>query len=232
MEQYSADLAKSLIAAQAEMKAVPKDAKGYNYTYQTLDDILNMARPVLARHGLVMLQQVTAATPGHVAIRTTLMHETGAAIADVAEIPIPTGKGMNEAQQAGSAITYLRRYSAAAILGVVSDKDDDGGGNVAGNGQKQEPTPPAQLLGANKALMINVHEIGTMLYGKEWESKRTDMSAAFGVTSSKDWTVEQAQRVLKGMAAKLAEAVKLAEKKQEPLLDAVDVSDGAYSGTA
>ena len=35
---------------------------------------------------------------------------------------------MNDFQVLGSAVTYLRRYSLSSILGVVTDKDIDAGG--------------------------------------------------------------------------------------------------------
>ncbi len=44
---------------------------------------------------------------------------------------IPQGvqlKGMNDFQVLGSAISYLRRYCISSILGIVSDKDTDAGG--------------------------------------------------------------------------------------------------------
>ena len=37
-------------------------------------------------------------------------------------------KGMNDFQVMGSAITYLRRYSLSSVLGLVTDKDTDAGG--------------------------------------------------------------------------------------------------------
>jgi hypothetical protein len=55
-------------------------------------------------------------------------------------------------QKAGSAITYLRRYSLTAILGVFSEDDDDG--NVAAHGsmkpkaEKPKPTMDKEMLTA------------------------------------------------------------------------------------
>jgi hypothetical protein len=46
-------------------------------------------------------------------------------------VAIPQGvqlKGMNEFQVYGSAITYFRRYAISSLLGIVTDKDTDAGG--------------------------------------------------------------------------------------------------------
>lgn len=138
-------IAKALIAVQGELRAVPKDAKGYNYRYQSLDDILNMVRPILTKNNLVLFQQVIIPQqPGNIALRTTIMHESGESLSDVAEIPIPSGKGMNEAQQAGSAITYLRRYSISPLLGIVSEDDDDAASVQPKQKQPTQSTPPPE----------------------------------------------------------------------------------------
>jgi len=39
---------------------------------------------------------------------------------------------MNDFQVLGSAITYIRRYALSSILGIITDKDNDGAG-------KQQP---------------------------------------------------------------------------------------------
>ena len=199
-------IAKALIKVQGELRAVPKDAKGYNYRYQTLDDILNMARPVLTANGLALVQQVT--TPehlGHVAVKTMLLHESGECIEDTAIIPIPQGKGMNEAQQAGSAITYLRRYSLSALLGIVSEEDNDGGAvqSKQQNGQRSQAKQEAPPI-TDKQLK-QLHAVGSKLYGKEWDTKRGEFSAAFGKKSSNEWTIEEAGKIINGMNKRLAE---------------------------
>lgn len=119
-------LIQALHSIQTELPAVPKNGNGYNYSYQTFEDIVLAVRPLLLANDVVMVQQVT--TPnnaGYIAVRTTLYHVSGELLTDVAEIPIPMMKGVNEAQQAGSAITYAKRYSIAALLGIIDQEDND-----------------------------------------------------------------------------------------------------------
>ena len=63
-------------------------------------------------------------------IDTILFHtETGETIKSSTAIPQDvTLKGMNDFQVLGSAVTYLRRYALSSMLGVVTDKDIDAGG--------------------------------------------------------------------------------------------------------
>ena len=45
---------------------------------------------------------------------------------------------MNEFQVYGSAITYFRRYAISSLLGIVTDKDTDAGGEQV-NSKKNQP---------------------------------------------------------------------------------------------
>ncbi len=54
------------------------------------------------------------------------MHESGEVVSERIVIPLAEEKGKTRVQCAGSTLTYLRRYSWAAILGMYSDEDSDG----------------------------------------------------------------------------------------------------------
>ena len=55
------------------------------------------------------------------------MHTSGQWMsATVSVIPMAGNKGTNEVQVFGSALTYMKRYALAAMLGVAGDEDDDG----------------------------------------------------------------------------------------------------------
>ena len=46
----------SLLKAQNEVTNPAKNAKGYGYKYATLDTILTLVKPILAKHGLGIYQ--------------------------------------------------------------------------------------------------------------------------------------------------------------------------------
>jgi hypothetical protein len=68
-----------------------------------------------------------------------LLHKSGQFIADTALLHLVK----DDPQAHGSAMTYLRRYSYMAILGLVADEDDDG--NAA-----SQPKPPSRTRSAGK----------------------------------------------------------------------------------
>lgn len=107
-------------AALAEMTVVHRDRTAdmgnYSYSYADLGSVLDMCRPILAQHGL-SLTQITG-TDG---VSTGFMHSSGQwCVYPPLRIP---SRG-NDAQSAGSAITYARRYSLLAALGIATEDDD------------------------------------------------------------------------------------------------------------
>lgn len=129
MEMQSAtigSLAKALAAAQAELSPATKNAQNPHLRnkYADITAVYEAIRAVLPKYGLAVAQTMEPTEKGYVTVRTTLLHESGEWISGVLAMPLPT-MGNNPPQQMGSAITYARRYSLSAIVGVVSEDDDD-----------------------------------------------------------------------------------------------------------
>ena len=121
------ELAVALSKAQAEMPAVPMNAvnKFLGNRYADLTTMIQTATPVLAKNGLSISQQPIS-LDGQVGVTTTLMHSSGQWIEDTISLPLGDQKGLTLAQVTGSIITYLRRYSYGAIIGLATDEDTDG----------------------------------------------------------------------------------------------------------
>lgn len=125
-----AKVAAALVAAQSEMRAVGRDRQNPHYknSYATLDNILETVRPVLAKHGLAVVQGASVPTTDvegrvvAVAVESVLVHASGEWIAESVVMPLDK---LNP-QGAGSAVTYGRRYSLSALLALATDEDDDG----------------------------------------------------------------------------------------------------------
>lgn len=96
------------------------------YKYLSLATLLKSIKPIFEKHGLSFTQKVTFDSQGDGrqllgTVETIIFDDTDQMT--VCEYPFfITG----DPQQVGSAITYARRYSLTAILGIFPDKDDDG----------------------------------------------------------------------------------------------------------
>ena len=132
------NIAAALAKVQAEIKNPIKNQinKGVQGSpkYANLEDTLqDYVRPVLTKHGMSVFQPIKTDDAGRVGVCTVLFHESGEFIeGDYAfcDVKIPTNSSgkeiLTQGQAIGVNITYLRRYSLNAALGINGDKDTDG----------------------------------------------------------------------------------------------------------
>lgn len=126
-------LSAAMAQAQGAFDSVTRDSTNPHFRskYASLAAIWDSIRPVLAKHGLAVVQFPKYAN-GVVELTTILMHgESGEWLSETSGAPI----GKADAQGVGSALTYLRRYSLSSVLGIVTEDDDDG--NAASAPAKQ-----------------------------------------------------------------------------------------------
>ena len=132
----------AIATAQGEMPAIPKDKTvdtgTFKYEYADLASILAAVRPVLAKHGLALVQRLENPSGGGPSIRTELRHADGGCIA----ASFPLGE-WSTPQQLGSSVTYIRRYALCAMLGIAAEEDDDGR-------QALVPDRPSRASGAEQ----------------------------------------------------------------------------------
>lgn len=126
------NLAKALAKFQADIKdpARDKDNPYFKSKYVALDGLLDAVRPVLATNGLSFIQSPVS-NGQDMGVATLLMHDSGEWIESD---PFMLHAVKNDPQAGGSAITYARRYSLSAVLGVAWDDDDDA--NMATKGHQ------------------------------------------------------------------------------------------------
>lgn len=132
------NIAAALCKVQAEIKNPIKNNTNNGVQgspkYANLEDTLSeYVRPVVTKHGISVFQSIKSDDNGRVGVSTTLLHESGEFIEGdyvYCDIVIPLNKYGNkiltEGQATGVCITYLRRYSLNAALGINGDKDTDG----------------------------------------------------------------------------------------------------------
>lgn len=132
------EIAKAFVKFQAEVKNPFNSTENsfFGNKYATLADVLNEVRPVMAKHGLSILQ-IPSIEKGMVCLTTLLLHESGEWIEPD---PLMMSVEKQNAQGIGSSLTYARRYSISAILGVASEDDDDGN-EASQPGKKPTPKP-------------------------------------------------------------------------------------------
>lgn len=157
------EICAALAKAQGEMSSVDTDSVNSHFknAYASLNNILRAIRPVLAAHGLSITQQLISDKEGNFAyMHTKLRHSSGQWIG--CRLKIVNQK--NDYHGLGSAITYLRRYSLCALLGISVGKDEDDDANEAVSYQQQqynEHHPRATL--SPSTIVITEEELDDLL---------------------------------------------------------------------
>ncbi len=130
MEPTTGKLAEALAKAQAEFKPIKKDKTAkvrmkaggeYSYSYADLSLVIDATKEALSRNGLAVTQPIEF-QGDRLVLHTKLLHSSGET--ESCFWPLPPAH--TPAQEMGSALTYARRYSISAILGVAPEDDDDG----------------------------------------------------------------------------------------------------------
>ena len=141
-----AAVATALAAAQGELTNIGKNKINPHLKsrYADIGDGLEVVRPILSKHGLAIVQTTQMNPDGGFFLMTRIIHKSGEWIEGAYPLPA-SGKS----QDIGSAITYARRYTLFALVGVAAaDEDDDGtdaqSAPIAAKRPAPRPAPPAK----------------------------------------------------------------------------------------
>lgn len=143
-------LCEAMASAQGEIRAALKDrtvkmkVKGregrpdydLSYTYADLAEVYEACREPLARAGIAIFQLPVNKHQGAVTVVTLLGHKSEQWVQGELTLNV---KDASDPKALGSAITYARRYALSAMVGVVTEDDDDAGAASQGKGKTQAP---------------------------------------------------------------------------------------------
>ena len=157
------ELFSALVKAQAEMGNAPKDGKNPHFksNYATLQSVVDTIKPIFGKHGLGYVQKFIE-MDGGIGIETIIVHESGQQMSN-GILRVPATK--QDAQGYGSAITYGRRYSLQAAVGIAPEDDDGNAACTPGNGNGRKSTAPRPITEEDQKASI-VGQIWTISQGK------------------------------------------------------------------
>ena len=117
-----AKLAIALSIVQGKLTHAKKDSANpfFKSKYADLESVWDACRSLLAENGLCVMQFPGEFLEGCMSLDTILAHSSGEYIKQTMEVPVTK----LDPQGVGSALTYMRRYALAAVVGVVQADDD------------------------------------------------------------------------------------------------------------
>ena len=134
-------LFEKLLAIQEKVSAIKKKEKNpfFNSKYADINAILAEIKPLLTKHGLVILQPLSYIAEGGTVIPAieTVINCPETKEQHSWKTPLPQ---IVDAQKHGGAITYFRRYCIVSFF-CLEAEDDDGNTASGKTGTSQRITP-------------------------------------------------------------------------------------------
>ena len=140
------NIAVAMCKAQSEMGCAHKGANNpfFKSKYADLSSVVQAVKEPFASNGLSYVQ-FPVEDGGRIGVETILMHESGEWLSNSFTVNLTK----QDAQGAGSAITYCRRYGLQSIAGIPSEDDD---GNAASKVKKPTQDDLSWVDAINKKL--------------------------------------------------------------------------------
>lgn len=139
------EFAAALAKAQSEMTVAKRDGKSAHFgPYATLNASVGASRPALTKNGLAVTQ-----IPWHggnqVFLTTIVLHSSGQFMSGT----VPVVPAKNDAQGIGAALSYMKRYSYNAIVGIVEEGEEVGDDSPNRSHHPNKPRAQARQAGAD-----------------------------------------------------------------------------------
>ena len=140
-----------------------KDTAQYG-KFADLSTVLSTVNPALAANGLAVVHTTKVEDNKNILI-TNLLHTSGESITSEMLLPVNTGGRGNPMHQEGGAITYCRRYSLLAILGLNAGIPDNDGDFANPTADKVTPINKNKAVGMPTILDAETKEYYLRLVG-------------------------------------------------------------------
>ena len=196
-QKISAALAKSWAEIEnpkhnKTVQVKTKNGGQYTFDYADLGTIFDEAKLVFKENGISVLQNAyTEVVEGNlmIAVETMLLHSSGEWVKSQ-PLKMPSSTNM---QDMGGQVTYMKRYSLSALLGIATESDDDANG-ASGNTYKlsDKKASSKQLDYVDKLIRKHVND------KRSWQDVYNLLKARMNTTADiEEWTTQQASEAIK-----------------------------------
>ena len=189
-ENVSVEVAEDLIELINSMKGLEKSSKveysvqnkkgewsKKTFNYVPLDDILNKIKE---NNNFAVMQPIGVDENGVNGVKCILIHKSGH-IFETNTFPF-TSTGSSKIQDEGAEITYRKRYSIGAFLGMATDEDTDGNDPETSNSS-------IRLATENQLKLIN----------KLDKNIKNKILEKYNITKIEELNIKQASEIISNM---------------------------------
>lgn len=166
---------KKIANIQDQTLNIPKDGRNphFSNTYATYEQVMEVLHPLLRKEGLMICHSFESMSKDmSVPVTTHLVDlEDDKKLSSTLEIPMTK----NDPQMAGSAITYAKRYSVLAMLGLGTEDDDGNSATTTPN----STTATNTIKQARPAKNKNLDNLCPKCGGEMWDNRPKKASGDF-----------------------------------------------------
>ncbi len=189
-------LAAALAKAQGEMAGAVKDKTNPHFksAYADLASVWDACRAALSKHGLAVMQPVSAEGPT-VTVTTILTHSSGEWLSG----NLAMTAQQNTPQGIGSCITYARRYSLASMVGVAPEDDDGNAASQPAQGVRAQQIADSMVTKAPAGYddwledLAAVADNGAEALKQTWTKSKPEYRRHLTTTNNAGWNALKAK---------------------------------------
>ena len=166
-------LAAAFAAALMEMPSPALDRVNprFNQRYATIGSYLDACRPHLAKFGLALASDFEPTADGNLVCWTVIRDASGETIRLA---PVPVKVDLGAPQATGSQMTYARRYSISAALGIVGIEDDDANASHEPEPKRKQISMPQAHAATAPKPQAKPQPVETVTLDDGWERVTVD----------------------------------------------------------
>ncbi|MBP5469389.1 MAG: ERF family protein [Candidatus Riflebacteria bacterium] len=218
------EIASALAKAQELINPAAYDAANPHFRsrYATLASVMQSCRAALSKNQIAVVQGTTVSDK-NVTVTTMLIHSSGQFISDDITIPV----AQNTAQAIGSALTYGRRYGLSALVGIVSEEDDDSNSampipstEIQKDVKFTQPKSNPQTSNINNTPQTAKAEVKAVKQPKEVSERIQKIKQIFGLSAQIGHTPDEMKAVI-GEIIGLDHPIKESQEIQNEQLDCI-----------
>ena len=144
------ELFPAMLKVQEQLETLKHDTDNpfFKSTYASLTQIVEYVKPLLNKQGLFFVQVIVP--NDSVCVETAVIHAKSGEYITSTIVLDPVKR--DNPQAIGSAISYAKRYTLSALLGVTSESEDDDGNKASGAKPKSQPAKAAAKSGGDDFL--------------------------------------------------------------------------------
>jgi len=148
-----------------DVGTIHKEAKAQYGKFADLAGILSVVNPKLVKNGLSVHQTFRFTDSNQQVLITHLHHVSGECL--TSEVLMPINQGRNPLHDWGGAVSYCRRYSLLAILGLQAGIEEDDGDHADDTNSVPNSLPPVTVSKQTNQKQIKSDEIPDALSKQE-----------------------------------------------------------------